>query len=840
MHSKTSISRSSDALGMPGPAKCMKLGSKVSPANPGKHYLQNPGHRHPTPNWAVSFGDQVVQQCKRIAYAVIVLSVLDPGSLQADRFNDITATALTIHQDQTFHGYAEHRILLENHASRATRRVTMVYPAFAWTSGNCISRLSRTVVLPPGARAVVPLLQPPLRAEGSSSLRVEVDGVAVGEIPLPGAARHMIGMYSHHPTAPLHTVILVSRSLDHAAAETVFQGRKAAFTAAMATGAPDSKYSTGMVPTTWMPDMSLAGPHWIELDYNPPLIAERIRIYQTGSGFAPKGTITLIAGSGTNIAVIQIPSNSPTPPVRGTAPKPSEFSFALTTEPVKTVRIEFDSVYNVGIDAVELVGPSGSGWAVAARASSDYSATAHSFSSGSDARYCLRAELPVSEWSEHWLAYTPYDAVLVSGADLRTMPAGVEEALWRYVECGGNLFVFGDAQVPEPWQSRASTNATNLIQYAPGFGRCVVIKDRPLANLDTATIATLQTAADTLARFWQTLPIDDTANASFRVADDVTVPVRGLVLIMLGFIIVIGPVNLVVLSRLKRRTWMLWTIPAISFLTSLFVFAYSLLSEGVTPTVRVESLTMLDQVNRRAATLGAIAFYCPLTPGDGLRFGYETELTPLVEHRPYQRSGTPREIDWTHGQHLQRGWVIARVPAHFFVRKSETRRERLQIEGGDGRLTVVNGLGAPVRALWLADAAGRVFSAGPIAAGARATLEPISTTTKVSGMFDLGDLLTKSSYGALVSVLTNNPIAHLRPGAYIAELEGNPFLENGLGPDAKTKAAPGAHVVYGILDSPGSIAPTAKATTQLEERVARSNLLGLEINSVSRAKNESP
>ena len=50
---------------------------------------------------------------------------------------------------------------------------------------------------------------------------------------------------------------------------------------------------------------------------------------------------------------------------------------------------------------------------------------------------------------------------------------------------------------------------------------------------------------------------------------------------------VIGPVNLIYLNRIKRRTWMLWTIPAISVATTLLVFAYSLLREGITPDARL-------------------------------------------------------------------------------------------------------------------------------------------------------------------------------------------------------------------------------------------------------------
>ena len=78
--------------------------------------------------------------------------------------------------------------------------------------------------------------------------------------------------------------------------------------------------------------------------------------------------------------------------------------------------------------------------------------------------------------------------------------------------------------------------------------------------------------------------------------------------------------------------------------------------------------------------------------------------------------GSAREVDWTQAQQFRRGWVSARVPAHFHLRKSESRRERVQIENHAGQLEAVNGLGASIKSLWFADADGKIMG-GNIAAG---------------------------------------------------------------------------------------------------------------------------
>src|SRR5205807_2362189 len=102
-------------------------------------------------------------------------------------------------------------------------------------------------------------------------------------------------------------------------------------------------------------------------------------------------------------------------------------------------------------------------------------------------------------------------------------------------------------------------------------------------------------------------------------------------------------------------------------------------------------------------------FYSPLTPGDGLHFGPETELTfqggedIYYGKRGYGYEEEPRgggkafTLDWSIDQHLARGWVSARLPAHFRLRKSEVQRERVTVHRDkDGNLSAVNGLGAEI------------------------------------------------------------------------------------------------------------------------------------------------
>ena len=411
-----------------------------------------------------------------------------------------------------------------------------------------------------------------------------------------------------------------------------------------------------------------------------------------------------------------------------------------------------------------------------------------------------RAEQPVDQWSSDWLAYTGFDGVIVAGGEMATMPPHVRLALMRYAECGGTLMVVGDWEPPDSWR-RAETLPTGAVVHDAVFGRCIVGTSGSAGDAS----AFLASAQETLDPWRHTTDVLG-ANKAFPVTESLSVPVRGMMGLMLVFVILIGPVNLLILRRMRRRVWLFWTAPAFSLLTCGLVFGYSMLSEGLQGRYRTLSLTVLDETTGRATSIGWTAFYSPLTPGEGFHFSCQTELTPQValSYGPfYGRRSDPsqaRTMDWTQDQHLASGWVSARVPAHFALRKSENRRERLTVRAGAaGRLSVVNGLGAPIVKLFLADRDGRWYTAEGIPAGAAAEVraEPVPTPDPAAKAQrrSLRDL-----YGARWAVgipaLYNRPTEYLRPGTYLAVLEGNPFVETALPGARPTKCET---VVFGIL-----------------------------------------
>ncbi len=730
----------------------------------------------------------------------LLILVLALPAFAAEQFGDILASTQPFASGETSHGYAEFRVLLENHSPKIAHTVRLVFPDRSYGSGNCVSRISRTVSVAPNSQVLVPFWQPALPVNGTPAVRVEVDDEPPGTMSL--TQRHT-GRYSYGSGGST-AAILVSRNVNYDDATRVFKGEESdSFTAKRAVGPADARGRHGTTPNAWTPDPSSSGPHWIELDYATPMKADQIRIHE--NSFLYDGQIVLIGESGTNRASVRI-----TPPGGRVSPgaKAREFSLPPTSEPIKTVRLDFGSLSsgNISIDAVELVGPTNSQWAASARASSDgHSSYGGSSRTGHEMTSMLRAELPSAQWSENWISYTPFDGILLSASDFTTMPPAVATALWRYAECGGQLVIFGEVTPPEPWnKSGKSWNDDGRI-YDIGLGQCFVLAAKTVSSLNALAAKAITDTFAEAARYWDALPDENGAGSQFAVIENAHVPVRATVLVMLGFVVLIGPVNLIVLSRMKRRVWMLWTIPAISVATCMLVFVYSLLREGVTPTFRSQGITLLDQANHRATSVGAMGVYCPLTPGGGLHFGYETEVTPLVQvwnYGPFGPSGTRREVDWTQAQNLARGWVSARVPAYFHLRKSETRRERVEIERNGNELNIVNGLGADISRLWLADENGNVFIVmNNVGAGQKAKLSPFKDHPKLGARLGVKGLFKELGYTVQLHSEGQNTAEFLVPGSYVAELKENPFLEKGLSGKTKPASGQGRSFVFGMLET---------------------------------------
>ena len=463
----------------------------------------------------------------------------------AEEFGDVSVEPHAMFTGNTFHGYGEMRVALENRSYTKPHTVTLIYPNNSYNNGNSIGGVARTVKLPPDAREIVSLLQPALPAQGDGQIRVQIDGRHEGEVRAPNANNHCNFGYSYGRNN--QAVVFVSRSLDFDAVNNLMQpeGIPAVVVsgggsnpAAQAVGEPRA-FAGGSkdLSLAWMPEWrgSRGGSHWLEVDYAPTQTVDKITIHSVQSPLG-LGTVKIVGVSGTNLLTLPMTSASNLS-TRGKGWN-VEFTFTQTVEPAKTVRIEFGALNarSIAIDGVQISGPAGSQWATNARASSENKSPSTTTSyppigistpgrPGVENIECLRAESPVSGWSENWLAYTPFDAVVLSAADVSTLPPGVSSALADYLFAGGNIFLAGNRELPAAWHAAKKIPLPDGAISEVGFGNAFAAEN--FLALDQASLKKLRDLVHESARYWQSLPADSgAANAALQVVENLKIPTR--------------------------------------------------------------------------------------------------------------------------------------------------------------------------------------------------------------------------------------------------------------------------------------------------------------------------
>ncbi|MCH7751896.1 MAG: hypothetical protein IH898_07050 [Planctomycetes bacterium] len=236
---------------------------------------------------------------------------------------------------------------------------------------------------------------------------------------------------------------------------------------------------------------------------------------------------------------------------------------------------------------------------------------------------------------------------------------------------------------------------------------------------------------------------------NFLIPDVGLAPVFEFQVLISLFVIGIGPVNYWLLNRRGQLPLLLVTVPAAAVATTLVLFAYGFLSEGIGTRVRVRSFTMLDQPSGEAVCWARLSYYAGIAPADGLRMPADAAVYPIL---PYSSSSyrsanryanQPRELLWDDAsaelpQHLSRGWLAARTPTQYLTITSQPTNKRIEFELSDDGLRATNQLGVDVSTLAVQDDKGNFYLSGKIAAGESV---PLTTSNKTKVMTAMRALL---------------------------------------------------------------------------------------------------
>jgi hypothetical protein len=183
------------------------------------------------------------------------------------------------------------------------------------------------------------------------------------------------------------------------------------------------------------------------------------------------------------------------------------------------------------------------------------------------------------------------------------------------------------------------------------------------------------------AMVFHVLPNIEIPNLSFAVV----------ILALLAYIIIVGPVNYMFLvKRGKSVLMLLLTVPVISLVFVGIVILFVSVFEGWFSRASAVGLTYLDQQEGMGYTRASVNLYAPV-PVRSLTFDPSDTVSFPLEKSVNVSLGRNQVVT---------GANKARVPMTYGVSRAEKHLEQLKVSrNAAGTLSVVNGLGAPVKIL---------------------------------------------------------------------------------------------------------------------------------------------
>ena len=359
-----------------------------------------------------------------------------------------------------------------------------------------------------------------------------------------------------------------------------------------------------------------------------------------------------------------------------------------------------------------------------------------------------------ADWPRDFRAYLPFDAVCMTKEVADALPEESRAALRAFEILGGAVVTFADGKaVPLDLQAKADA-----------------AQKRRIGDLNVQKYYYSGTPDSHFTENHACVPIN--------VGKSLPVGLLVFLLLLVAFIVMPGIVF--VCAKRNRRLLILAALPGTAFALTLVVAVIALIAYGTTPTVRIQSVTILDQESRLAVTRGQFALFAP---------GNVTEEMSIPSDVSFRLRGRGDERFFaSFGEccRLSGDWVKPLTATFFDFERAERRSERLDVRPTqDGDLVFANLLGVPVTG-GIARFGNSRYKVPTLAPGEQATVkgEPLPDKAAANAPLPHETLFEKgTSYGRNwkdITELIEKDKLLLPDRTYVVRLAGSPFFPSPL------------------------------------------------------------
>ncbi len=256
-------------------------------------------------------------------------------------------------------------------------------------------------------------------------------------------------------------------------------------------------------------------------------------------------------------------------------------------------------------------------------------------------------ETPDFSRFRRWQDMSGYDMVAIAAADWPGMPETFKAILPDWVAGGGILATVGMENPP-------------LAPGNYGLGKVFAL-DAAAPGLDALAKA-LVSAMD--RRSLATSPLECDVKASDAVAAlRSETPFSAILLVLLAFCILGGPVLVVTLARRNSRLSLLWIFPSLAVAFSIVVTGVIVCAKGIYPELRQFVHTIRDEKAGKAVTICDHVVIAPFTLRDDIRLDARHSTVEYMSGDPTRCGGT---VIYTGDEFVFRdGWAPTLWPVVF-------------------------------------------------------------------------------------------------------------------------------------------------------------------------------
>ena len=352
-----------------------------------------------------------------------------------------------------------------------------------------------------------------------------------------------------------------------------------------------------------------------------------------------------------------------------------------------------------------------------------------------------------------FLGWTGCSVVMLGPSDWTTMTSPARQALCDWVAAGGHLLLCSlDGTMP-------AGPKTGVV----GLGRISRVSASRVADFVTKAIAEIRDIPDGLRK-----NLSDSYHRGFwsmaNLVPAIVISSGLIVLFVIGFAVLVGPVNFIVLARKRRHMHLFWTTPAISLLAGLLLFAMIALQDGFGGKGHRFTLAYLDPDAHKAVVLQEQVSRTGVLLSSSFPRTQDAFITDVaMESSDAQRS---RRMDVA-SDTLSGDWFASRSVRGQHIRASIPTRARIEIAPGTPPV-VVSAIPTTLKTIYYRDVGQRIWKATGVHTGTRVAMTP-ELDASAAGNWWLGRL--RLAGGATRKDLIDVNSA-LPPDSFIAEADG--------------------------------------------------------------------